>query len=129
MVMHGPLRLFIKSPGQEERVYDMTDGSVTIGRDKSAEIPVEDRTLSRRHCRVYVGADGWRVTDLGSRNGTFLNGSPILDDRLEAGGHYDFRHAWNLNLSVDRELFERLDGPFAAGLRPYMYEDKCGSAP
>ena len=81
----GPLRLFIKSPGQEERVYDMADGSVTIGRDRTAEIPVEDRTLSRRHCRVYVGADGWRVTDLGSRNGTFLNGSPILDDRLEAG--------------------------------------------
>ncbi|MDF1700491.1 MAG: sigma 54-interacting transcriptional regulator [Planctomycetota bacterium] len=83
--MHGPLRLFVKSPGQEERVYDMVDGSVTIGRDPAAEIPVDDRTLSRRHCRVYAGADGWRVTDLGSRNGTFLNGSPILDDRLEAG--------------------------------------------
>ena len=83
--MHGPLRLFIKSPGQEERVYDMSTGAVTIGRDREVEIPVDDRTLSRRHCRVYLGADGWRVTDLGSRNGTFLNGTPILDDRLEAG--------------------------------------------
>ena len=83
--MHGPLRLFIKSPGQDERVYDVGGGSVTIGRDRDAQIPVDDRTLSRKHCKVYVGADGWRVTDLGSRNGTFLNGSPILDDRLEAG--------------------------------------------
>ncbi len=87
--MHGPLRLFIKSPGRDERVYDMERGEVTIGRDPGAEIPVEDRTLSRRHCRVYVGADGWRVTDLGSRNGTFLNGSPILDDRLEEGDHIE----------------------------------------
>ena len=83
--MHGPLRLFIKSPGRDERVYDMAAGEVTVGRDPSVEIPVEDRTLSRRHCRVYKGPDGWRVTDLGSRNGTFLNGQPILDDRLEEG--------------------------------------------
>lgn len=83
--MHGPLRLFIKSPGQDERVYDMADGEVTVGRDSKVEIPVDDRTLSRRHCRVYNGPDGWRVTDLGSRNGTFLNGTPILDDRLEEG--------------------------------------------
>ncbi len=83
--MHGPLRLFIKSPGRDERVYDMDSGDVTVGRDAAVEIPVDDRTLSRRHCRVYFGADGWRVTDLGSRNGTFLNGSPILDDRLEGG--------------------------------------------
>jgi len=83
--MQGLLRLFIKSPGKEERVYDMDAGEVTIGRDAAVEIPVDDRTLSRRHCRVYVGADGWRVTDLGSRNGTFLNGSPILDERLVEG--------------------------------------------
>ena len=46
---------------------------------------MDDRTLSRRHCKVYAGPDGWRVTDLGSRNGTFLNGSPILDDLLKEG--------------------------------------------
>lgn len=44
-------------------------------------------------------------------------------DGLATGGRYNFRHAWNLNLSVDRKLLDRLDGPFAAGLRPYMYED------
>jgi len=44
-------------------------------------------------------------------------------DRLESGGRYDFRHAWNLNLSVDREVLAGLEGPFASGLRPYMFED------
>jgi transcriptional regulator with GAF, ATPase, and Fis domain len=83
--MRGPLRLFIKSSGRDERVYEMESGEVAIGRDPEVEIPVEDRTLSRRHCRVYSGADGWRVTDLGSRNGTFLNGTPILDELLEEG--------------------------------------------
>ena len=81
----GQLRLFVKSPGSEERVYEVTEGEVTIGRDPEAGIPVEDKTLSRRHCRVYLGPDGWRLTDLGSRNGTFLNGRPIMDDRLKQG--------------------------------------------
>jgi pSer/pThr/pTyr-binding forkhead associated (FHA) protein len=80
-----PLRLFVKSPGQDEKVYEVREPEVTLGRDPQAGIPVEDRTLSRRHCRVYAGPDGWRVTDLGSRNGTFLNGTPILDDRLSEG--------------------------------------------
>jgi transcriptional regulator with GAF, ATPase, and Fis domain len=79
------LRLFVKGPGRDEKVYEINDKEVVVGRDPAAAIPVEDRTLSRRHCRVYAGPDGWRVTDLGSRNGTFLNGTPILDNRLEEG--------------------------------------------
>jgi len=42
---------------------------------------------------------------------------------LEAGGLYDFRHAWNLNLSVDRRRLETQPGPFAEALHPCMYED------
>ena len=79
------LRLFVKSPGSEERVYDVSPPGVEVGRDSEIEVTVDDRTLSRRHCRLYVGQDGWRLTDLGSRNGTFLNGSLILDDRVGAG--------------------------------------------
>lgn len=81
----GPLRLFVRSPGKEERVYEVKGRNVEVGRDPQLQVPVEDRTLSRRHCRVYLGADGWRVTDLGSRNGTFLNGSALLDERLQEG--------------------------------------------
>jgi transcriptional regulator with GAF, ATPase, and Fis domain len=58
---------------------------VVVGRDPGADVPVEDRTLSRRHCRIYLGSDGWRVTDLGSRNGTLLNGTQIHDARLGEG--------------------------------------------
>ena len=81
----GPLRLFVKSPGRDERVYEASGEEIVLGRDARAQIPLDDRTLSRRHCRIYPGPDGWRVTDLGSRNGTFLNGAPILDDRLQEG--------------------------------------------
>lgn len=80
-----PLRLFVKSPGKDQKVFELRSEEVVVGRDPGADVPVEDRTLSRRHCRIYLGSDGWRVTDLGSRNGTLLNGTPILDARLSEG--------------------------------------------
>jgi len=79
------LRLFLKRLGGEEKVYDVEAPEVVVGRDPELGIPVDDRTLSRRHCRIYLGPDGWRITDLGSRNGTFLNGQLILDELLEGG--------------------------------------------
>ncbi|MCA9314314.1 MAG: sigma 54-interacting transcriptional regulator [Planctomycetes bacterium] len=79
------LRLFVRGPQGEERVYDITQEEVLVGRDPEIAVPVGDRTLSRHHCRIYRGADGWRITDLGSRNGTFLNGRAILDELLASG--------------------------------------------
>ena len=83
------LRLLVTSPDGVERVYELGEGKAgqdaTVGRDAEVDLPVPDRTLSRAHCRFYRGADGWRLTDLGSRNGTFLQGRPILDERVVTG--------------------------------------------
>jgi transcriptional regulator with GAF, ATPase, and Fis domain len=82
---HEPLRLFVKSPGRDERLYEVREDEAVVGRDPKVPIAVEDRTLSRQHCRIYAGPDGWRVTDMGSRNGTYVNGQPVLDARLAEG--------------------------------------------
>ncbi len=42
---------------------------------------------------------------------------------LADGGAYNFRYAWNLNVSVHRRLVEQLDGPFCDGLRPVFFDD------
>jgi hypothetical protein len=42
---------------------------------------------------------------------------------LVDGREYNFRYAWNLNLSVHRRLIDRLDGPFCAALRPVFFDD------
>lgn len=42
---------------------------------------------------------------------------------MQAGSSYGFRHAWNLNLSIDFGLLDRTTGPFADAFRPCMYED------
>lgn len=53
--------------------------SYVMGRGAECEIVVEDEACSRRHARILIAeaADAAFVEDLGSRNGTFLNGEPI----------------------------------------------------
>lgn len=49
-------------------------GGVTLGRADSAEIPIDDPFASAAHARVYSRGDFMNVEDMGSTNGTYLNG-------------------------------------------------------
>src|SRR6266849_6527287 len=61
---------------------------VVIGRDPSAGVALEqDELLSRQHVRLTPEADGVRVEDLDSRNGTFVDGDQIFSPaHLAPGG-------------------------------------------
>lgn len=75
------------------------NGGVTIGRSPQTDIPIDDRFASGRHTRIYE-RDGFSyVEDMGSTNGTYLNGkrldSPELlrtEDRIRIGDT-EFRYA------------------------------------
>lgn len=54
------------------------DAPVVIGRCSQCQLPVRDILLSRTHCRIEPHPGGaWRAADLGSKNGTTLNGIPL----------------------------------------------------
>ena len=52
-------------------------GPTVIGRSPDCEVCVHDILLSRWHCRVEPQGRGWQLTDLASKNGTFINGREI----------------------------------------------------
>ena len=72
--------------------------AVTIGRDAENDIPLEDEFASTRHARVEPRRDGVWVEDIGSTNGTFVNGVRIsAARRLKPGdvirvGNTDLRY-------------------------------------
>ncbi len=54
-------------------------GSVLVGRDAGADVPLGDTSVSRTHAAVLRWENGWTLLDLGSRDGTTLNGRAVTD--------------------------------------------------
>jgi predicted component of type VI protein secretion system len=54
-------------------------GSKLVGRAATSDVPIFDPTISRRHAELQLAAGGVLVRDLGSSNGTFLNGARISE--------------------------------------------------
>ena len=71
------LRLQIERRGREPGEHASDDEDVLIGRSEKATIRVDDDSVSRRHARLYRDGNRWVVEDLGSRNGTLLNGQRL----------------------------------------------------
>jgi hypothetical protein len=54
------------------------DGELTIGRDPSNDVVIDSSTVSRRHAQVRSTAGGWLLRDLGSSNGTYVDGTTAV---------------------------------------------------
>jgi predicted component of type VI protein secretion system len=61
------------------------DGAVTIGRSPECTLVIRDVLLSRRHCQVEPMLDRWVISDLGSKNGTFVDEKRIDRHTLDDG--------------------------------------------
>jgi len=73
---------------------DLAEGSFLIGRSPSCNLTLEDPLVSRHHARITIAPDNAAISDLGSRNGTLVNGEPLFDDyqlshndRIRIGSH------------------------------------------
>jgi DNA-binding CsgD family transcriptional regulator len=71
--------------------FDLEAGEFVLGRSKKiAQIVLKDRTVSKRHARLVNHGESVGVEDLGSRNGTFVNGQPVTLGRAELGDRIQF---------------------------------------
>ncbi|MFT7518253.1 MAG: putative tellurite resistance protein B-like protein, partial [Kiritimatiellia bacterium] len=66
--------------------YALRGERLQIGRARDNDVQVRhDHGVSRRHCALELGPDGWLVRDLGSANGTLVNGERVTTRRLLGG--------------------------------------------
>jgi hypothetical protein len=74
-------RLIVRRGPQPNQIYEMNKGIITLGRDITNDIVINDPEVSRHHCRLTQGGGGFTIEDLGSTNGTFINGQRLTGAR------------------------------------------------
>lgn len=75
--------------------------SVTIGRSLDNDVVLDaERTVSRHHARFDLGDGGWIVRDLGSQNGTYVNGEAATTDDARAVGPGDIVGLGNVTVRL-----------------------------
>ncbi len=70
-------QLIINGPGYFDTTYDLPEGETSLGRADENDIVLSGDLVSRKHARFRVNGDQIQIEDLGSRNGSRLNGLPL----------------------------------------------------
>ena len=72
-------------------IFELRDGArLIVGRAPSSDIPIIDPTISRRHAELQSAESGFSIRDLGSSNGTFVNGTRIESGMANVGDLISF---------------------------------------
>ncbi|HEX3126406.1 MAG TPA: FHA domain-containing protein, partial [Thermoanaerobaculia bacterium] len=86
------MRLVALSGPLSGSTFALEGEPMTVGRDRSNGLHLRDLAVSRHHCTIEPAGAGWRLRDLESLHGTFVNGVPVRardlqpGDRITVGG-------------------------------------------
>ncbi len=87
---HGLAREIVEVVLGDEKHQLEGRGPWSVGRSQENDIVINDPNVSRKHARISRADNGFVVEDLGSTNGTLLDGAPIDRERIEGGDELTF---------------------------------------
>ena len=80
-----PTLVVIAGPLKKDARFILENDELTIGRDLDRTVCLTSSLVSRQHCSIRKQAESLSIYDLGSRNGTFVNGVPVNERVLHQG--------------------------------------------
>lgn len=79
-------KLSVRQGPRPNLVFELDQDSYTIGREAGAEIVIEDAQVSRRHAQLTRQGTSYVIEDIGSTNGTYVNGKRVTAPMLLSNG-------------------------------------------
>lgn len=122
MAGNDSFRLVVRRGPQPNQTFDLNKDVMTIGRDITNDIVINDPEVSRHHLRFTKGGDGFSIEDLGSTNGTFINGQRLTGVRpLNRGDMIGLGETVTLGYELVRPAGElQQPGPVAGPTSQYV---------
>jgi predicted component of type VI protein secretion system len=96
----------------------LADGVTTVGRHDDCELRIKSSQVSRRHCQLFEKRGMLLVKDLGSSNGTYVNGKRIQDQRVLEPGDEIMIGKVTLRVAKVGQAAPPRPGPVPKGTRP-----------
>lgn len=81
-------KLLVVSGPLTAREFVLDSETFTLGSDDNNDLVIKDKTVSRRHCEIQLTSDGYAIRDLGSTNGTYVQGVRISSAFLDTGSEF-----------------------------------------
>jgi len=94
-------KLTIRSETGGTTSHDLVEETYTIGRSPENSIRLDDTSVSGRHAQLVLVAENCYLKDLGSTNGTIVNGQPVTEVQLRVGDRIRFG---KIEASFEREV-------------------------
>jgi predicted component of type VI protein secretion system len=83
-------KLKITLPDQEEHLHELHEDTVTVGRLPDNSLPIEDASVSSHHAQLLFDNGSYKLVDLDSTNGTFVNNQSVTEVILQHGDNVRF---------------------------------------
>ena len=96
--------LLVHTDGAPPVRFDLGGALISIGRASDNDVIVDDPEVSRHHCQLKLQHGAYSLADLGSRNGSWINGQPVNEVALGPGRH-----------DPDRQHRDRIPGRLMTG--------------
>lgn len=75
-----------EEPGEAgQRAFPLTSDRITVGRSHICDVCIEEPSMSSEHARLVCSDGAWRIINLLSTNGVFVNGEKVFSHRLSDG--------------------------------------------
>jgi hypothetical protein len=111
-------RLVMRTGPNPGKSFPLTKDELSLGRDISNDIVINDAEISRHHAQLYMQAGGFVLEDNGSTNGTFVNGQRLMGPHLLRPGEMVLLGE-NISLIFEAYQFDP-DATVASGAVPDM---------
>jgi DNA-binding NtrC family response regulator len=118
-----PVLLRVDTARAEPVLLRLGAGSCILGAGEEADLVIESDTVSRQHAELRLVPEGVRVTDLGSKNGSYYLGQRFQSMSLQPGSRFRIGSV-EIEIAIDTEALARGETP-----NPQSYGDLMGISP